>query len=865
MFDCLFSEKEQDGEHVIDAARRNKVRSIFVTGRDGLTPYQAAVLLVQEARTLVQVRRNPYLRRKLVANLNLLDSNQLFIPIQHELGVKGVNWKGDNITQATNLNNTNDSSVIRDPDSSLARNKTSKSDKSSSSPPTGNTNLHTNYSRNINSMSKSKVGLLDVQPIKTSTLSSAISAVITERIPNEIERVEKKFDETGTRIKEIVKKIDSAEDQREKTIQEQNVLNKTARNKPKFDLLGRKRKTLPKKNSIESIQGDNDEQIVDESVVESSPKTSGDLLRGENKARNSDISFGMKNDIPKTNIREHGDNIGEIVTEKRSPPKILTTDLKLNISPVVTLEWLSFDEKISNKKSSNDLRKNLKLEKSPIQNENKFLSNDQTKVSLTESPSLFGDSFCVDTQLCDELEKNISSSLDISKVIETERPTTANRLSKLRKSIDLNDEESSPEIFIKQATNTSGNRFSFDVNTNENHLINKSYLPKDPDSNSKILNSEEINFSWNSTTWDGLKDSRNSLNMRDNACDEAVDHVKGEAPLNLENRFSEEEMRNQMACDFNNGSNRIVVTPMMQNSRFKSMSSKSSVKNVVNMKLVNNSDSRKRKFNEVHSMSDSSPVLNVLNLSNNRRLSFESNKSDSDDLIVASQNFETLKSNSKSRTRRKLELSKRAMTDKKQSNLTLAESGRQSNIIKNQNIELLRTGDASARKGSYYENCSTDSIVSNSEEDSPLRRLRVTQSLHKRTLNSSFIVQKIENLRKCKKRCLRSTVRDEKSNSDRTLDWNVLDIINVTWNDKIFNVFCSELKQKNEIALALAHDKFVNDTAGIGSKLIGRADTKKKFQNNETCVFANTIIHGVAISWGRNVVYYISLENRKGK
>lgn len=52
----MFSEKEQDGEHVLDAAKRNKVRSIFVTGRDGLTPYEAAVMLVQEARTLVQVR-----------------------------------------------------------------------------------------------------------------------------------------------------------------------------------------------------------------------------------------------------------------------------------------------------------------------------------------------------------------------------------------------------------------------------------------------------------------------------------------------------------------------------------------------------------------------------------------------------------------------------------------------------------------------------------------------------------------------------------------------------------------------------------------------------------------------------------------
>lgn len=51
-----FSEKEYEGEYAFEAEKRNKMRTVFVTGRDGLTPQQAAVLLVQEARMLVQVR-----------------------------------------------------------------------------------------------------------------------------------------------------------------------------------------------------------------------------------------------------------------------------------------------------------------------------------------------------------------------------------------------------------------------------------------------------------------------------------------------------------------------------------------------------------------------------------------------------------------------------------------------------------------------------------------------------------------------------------------------------------------------------------------------------------------------------------------
>ncbi|KAL0124938.1 hypothetical protein PUN28_006657 [Cardiocondyla obscurior] len=48
------SEKEYEGEYAFQMEKRNKIRTVFVTGRDGLTPQQAAVLLVQEARMLIQ-------------------------------------------------------------------------------------------------------------------------------------------------------------------------------------------------------------------------------------------------------------------------------------------------------------------------------------------------------------------------------------------------------------------------------------------------------------------------------------------------------------------------------------------------------------------------------------------------------------------------------------------------------------------------------------------------------------------------------------------------------------------------------------------------------------------------------------------
>lgn len=55
VFCVCFSEKECEGEYALEVEKRNKLRTVFITGRDGLTPQQAAILLVQEARMLIQV------------------------------------------------------------------------------------------------------------------------------------------------------------------------------------------------------------------------------------------------------------------------------------------------------------------------------------------------------------------------------------------------------------------------------------------------------------------------------------------------------------------------------------------------------------------------------------------------------------------------------------------------------------------------------------------------------------------------------------------------------------------------------------------------------------------------------------------
>ncbi|XP_046614510.1 DNA polymerase theta [Neodiprion virginianus] len=824
------SEKEQDGEHVLDAAKRNKVRSIFVTGRDGLTPYQAAVLLVQEARTLVQ----------------------------HELGVTEVHWKQDNVTSrnklGTILDDKSNASAIQDHyinqiNNQIAMTIPAPIRTASSIANDATSQDCTENSKTIKDVWKSDNDSVDaIQQTENCETGNVVSTVISDLHSHRIEYREIKMD--GSKITHHIRneEIDLRNKLQGETMQTElnnhkitrgeKHVNEIVKNKPKFSLLGAKRK-IRAKDSVTSISSDNFQQIISETATFGSPKSlkTPDNERSKSKILNNGPD-DTKTNITERNLQENCENICNKISEKSSPSKMVLPDFKLSISPVVTLEWSSFNEKMSSKQSSEELGKSLRPESFSEQGKKDLRLNDEKKVSLSRSPSLFGDSLYLDSQFCNELEKNVYGSLDITKVKGTECSAIDSPSISLQKPIAaIETKGKTPEIIVKQ-TSSSEDKFSSNTNAMQNRAVTEN-----PDLNNHIFNSEEINFSWNSTTWDHLKESNNASNLD-----------SGKKKLNL-----------QMTSNDFDISDEIAATPMMQNTRLKSISIKSNTQNVRNLKLIDNSGTRKRKFNETHSLSDSSPVLNVLNLSHNRRLSFGSNKSDSDDLIAASQNLESIKNTTKSRTRIKLESSKRIMINKKQHNSTLTKCNEQSNAVKTKNIELIRTGNASAKKVLYQENCSTDSVVSNSEEDSPIQRMRATQNLHKRTVNSSFIVQKIENLRKCKKRCLRSDVREEQLNSEQTVNWNVLDIINVTLNDNIFKLFSNELKQKTEIAIALAHNKFVNDTIGIGSKLVSGSASrmKNKFKKNESCVYLDTVVNGVAISWGRNVIYWISFENRK--
>ena len=55
MIFSFISEKDFDGENEAEIVKKTKMRTVFITGKDGLTAREAAQIVIEEARKLVKV------------------------------------------------------------------------------------------------------------------------------------------------------------------------------------------------------------------------------------------------------------------------------------------------------------------------------------------------------------------------------------------------------------------------------------------------------------------------------------------------------------------------------------------------------------------------------------------------------------------------------------------------------------------------------------------------------------------------------------------------------------------------------------------------------------------------------------------
>lgn len=426
---------------------------------------------------------------------------------------------------------------------------------------------------------------------------------------------------------------------------------------------------------------------------------------------------------------------------------------------------------------------------------------------ISRSPSLFDDSLNLDTQMCNVLEQNIVDSLHFSEFEET-------------------------KSFEHKVVTES--KVSTDLHTTRNGN-NKIQIDKD---------GSALNFT---------SPKNNTFFWRDDSWNESKKIIEKVNQVNVQNKEDRSVKHN--ARNIKNTNLKSIVKPGVINST-------PEMKKKYDKKLENFMDisddlmkiSQKRRFKDIAVAK--SPMANVVVFSKSRGGSLDSNKSDSDDIIVASQNVNSPATSIKIRSKLDSERKQKLCTQKTTNNTPISiKKVHTTAVSKTLQIEKCnitqKLSEIFTKKVLTSKDCSTDSVISNSDEDTPAKSMKILQK-------SQINVKRSE---KNPEACLQTNDLVSKMNN-----WNTLNIVKVGSDRGTFNLFKREVMQKQYIALALNCEMYIDDENNIGSKIIGSANPEKRKRSKkvENYVHDNKKLNGVAVAWESNIAYYISFSNEQG-
>lgn len=484
-----------------------------------------------------------------------------------------------------------------------------------------------------------------------------------------------------------------------------------------------------------------------------------------------------------------------------------------------------------------DISKKLKISSiNEIKNNDKNLidkdeslsiMNEDVKSSCSRSPSLFDDSLNLDTQMYNILEQNI---MDVAHLIEFDSKVFVNKLD-------------AADALKKESTNS---------NIDNVQLCGENKTKNIDASNVQFKNSV---LSWGDDSWNNsegllkqIAQDQNVIQSKKEICNSKI--------KNVVNTNVSITLKDTKTCT--------------QNSK-DSMRKADIKKHTVAIKKKVPRKSKLSKVREVDS-----PVVDIIVFRKERKISADSNKSDSDDFIVGSQHFESPFSNSKSRTRTTLE-KMRKLRSQKLAEDTIAEiknclnspikempnDTTEDKIKEKERKVKPKLKEILTQNVLLSANSSIDSIIYNSEEETTNNSTRSTQ---KSTLKTRQHETQSNKLNRDMRSKTENVLSDKKDLLDETIDWNTLNIVKVANSRATFNLFKREILKKRNIALALHCDTYVDNTNIIGSKIYAtNTEGKRKSRRSGNYAYDNKEIRGIAISWESNIAYYISFSNSQGK
>ncbi|XP_076390192.1 DNA polymerase theta isoform X3 [Megachile rotundata] len=719
------SGKEHDGEDESEAIKRNKMRTVFVTGRDGLTPHEAAVMLVQEARALVR----------------------------NELKLQDMSWKQNEESIFTNESRSK---------TNMQQNNFQTTTNASIRAKT-ETSAHNNSEIKIHS--SEKLLAKEEKQNLCSFTSKSLECINEEDTLHESCRIKR----SDTDI-DVVNEIENVKDSKcnvENVMQESNNIKLTDQ------LL---------QIDIPELFNSSNGKLSFDFFESSSPK-----LLHEIKQRQSDeslISFkGIKKNCTQNITLKNSLDNGQKTQNKSEVPskKIRTSDKTDSTTPVCV---------------------NAMTRMSSLEN--------NTKSAISRSPSLFDDSLNLDSQMYNVLEQNIVDSLHFSEFEETKSP--AHKL-----------ETESKILTNLQITKTSNSNIQIN-----NHETNNSV---------NFTSSKHNIFFWKDDSWNESKKVAERINQV---------HVQDEKELSFKHNIRNIKNINLKNIETTGVNN---FTPEMK----KKYDTK--LENSVNISNDLKKISQKRRFKDIAVAK--SPVANVV-FSKNRGGSLDSNKSDSDDIIVASQNMNSpaasIKIRSKLDSERKLKLCAQKAVNYTPVNVKKSYTAGVPKSIQIEKCNITKKlSEIFTRKVLTSKDCSTDSVISNSDEDTPKKSMKTLQKSQinvKKTPKNSEI-------------CLQA--KELGGGISKMSNWNTLNIIKVGSDRSTFNLFKREVMQKRYISLALSCEMYIDNGNNIGSKIIDSVNPqrKKRTKRIENYAHGNKKLNGVAIAWESNIAYYISFFNEQ--
>jgi hypothetical protein len=425
--------------------------------------------------------------------------------------------------------------------------------------------------------------------------------------------------------------------------------------------------------------------------------------------------------------------------------------------------------------------------------------------SYSRSPSLFDDSLNLDTQLCNILEQNVMH------LSETEDPKVTSQLNIIN---TLQKKSLSPN--------------------SKNALYGESNMTKIHTTRLQLKNN--ISSSWDNDSW--------------NDSEQLLKKVVQDNDQNIK-EISKYEIKN--------------VNISTKNIKIDIQDNKESIDKINVRKraaTVRNKIPQKSKLLKLATVD--STVTSVIVL-NERRMSMDSNKSDSDDIVVGSQHFESSFNDNKNRTKTKLKKI-RKMRSQKFTEDTMIEIDNylnspvkeiSSDITKNVTTKEKtkpKLKEILTRNLLLAANSSIDNICNSKSEIIHSTRSKTKQ--HEAQANTS-------------NKNLKSKIKAPQSNNKKDsiseiTDWNTLNIVKVSNNRATFNLFKRELLKKQNIALALHCETYVNNTNNIGMKICTTNTKMEQKRRAEHYAYENKEIRGIAISWESNIAYYISFSNSQG-